>query len=834
MDQDLDKIFEKYFGKTTVYNEDNFASFQKNLKSVTDEIKRGSSGMKAFRGMLEGATKPMKDISDEMSELNKAIKKQQEIIDKGGDIEKQRTAQSNVRALESQKVELKKAQVSRNFSAAVSNAAVGVGEFATSMAQTAIDMAKGLQAGKEGTEVFGAAAKTAAESTGKLTENVGQFLQVAGGMLELATFFIPGGAIIKGLRVLGAVIMGTGIAAEVLGSKIAKLSGEAIQYLSTEIENSKKAFKDMTSTGAEFAGGMTEMRMEAARAGLDMGQFGEVIKNNREELSSLGLGMADAAKKIAGVSGVLRRDGLDVQLQKLGYSFTEQAGLAADVSAQLQASGRLRSMTDEQVAAATVKYGKDLKILSDITGKDAKKAAEKARTESLKAAVYGKLDDRQRTALQGVLRTIPEELQKGFLEKIASGGAAITDVATNVAMAANGQIGKSFDTLYGTVIAGADDSSDAQKIGLREREKMGSSQLKVNKESNALYSASVLKGGNSVIDGATSIANSLTEIGVKTLPGASDKVATEVEAAANNMAALDTSIQELDKEAQRVKVILMEKLSTPMTEYAVTLSKGTKLLDDAIKRLEDMGILKKGTSTGTTVGGEESVPQYDANGNFTGYDTGGGGASGGSTAIGRAGSRIMGKIRAPSQQVQAAAADQAKTAGLRIKQGDVTGGGMASDYLISTAQAIQNSLGDNLRHFSAFNDQYHLGLDRDSAHTKGTALDFTLTDPSKAKSIAEQISKMPGIKHVIDEYAKLSPGGTGGHIHVETAMANGGITEGPSLAGEAGPEAVVPLPDGRTIPVKLDWSEMRETFNEMIRVMKDHKDTSDKMLRAST
>lgn len=36
----------------------------------------------------------------------------------------------------------------------------------------------------------------------------------------------------------------------------------------------------------------------------------------------------------------------------------------------------------------------------------------------------------------------------------------------------------------------------------------------------------------------------------------------------------------------------------------------------------------------------------------------------------------------------------------------------------------------------------------------------------------------------------------------------GGITQGLSLAGEAGPEAVVPLPDGRTIPVKIDAGSM--------------------------
>jgi hypothetical protein len=35
-------------------------------------------------------------------------------------------------------------------------------------------------------------------------------------------------------------------------------------------------------------------------------------------------------------------------------------------------------------------------------------------------------------------------------------------------------------------------------------------------------------------------------------------------------------------------------------------------------------------------------------------------------------------------------------------------------------------------------------------------------------------------------------------------MADGGITQGVSIAGEAGPEAVVPLPDGKSIPVDVD------------------------------
>jgi hypothetical protein len=35
------------------------------------------------------------------------------------------------------------------------------------------------------------------------------------------------------------------------------------------------------------------------------------------------------------------------------------------------------------------------------------------------------------------------------------------------------------------------------------------------------------------------------------------------------------------------------------------------------------------------------------------------------------------------------------------------------------------------------------------------------------------------------------------------AYANGGIANTPSIFGEAGPEAAVPLPDGRSIPVKI-------------------------------
>jgi len=53
-----------------------------------------------------------------------------------------------------------------------------------------------------------------------------------------------------------------------------------------------------------------------------------------------------------------------------------------------------------------------------------------------------------------------------------------------------------------------------------------------------------------------------------------------------------------------------------------------------------------------------------------------------------------------------------------------------------------------------------------------------------------------------------SPAGGGFTTTVIPAFARGGITGGPSLAGESGPEAIVPLPDGRRIPVDLRMPAM--------------------------
>jgi hypothetical protein len=136
--------------------------------------------------------------------------------------------------------------------------------------------------------------------------------------------------------------------------------------------------------------------------------------------------------------------------------------------------------------------------------------------------------------------------------------------------------------------------------------------------------------------------------------------------------------------------------------------------------------------------------------------------------------------------------------GLKIKKGDVHAEGSAlSPKLVQLAQAIQSNM-PNFNYFSSFNDKFHQEKASSSSHTRGTALDFTLTKPptpEEGQDIVRYLKSM-GANLVIDEYNNPSSNATAGHIHAQIpGFADGGIAMDPTIAmvAEKGPEAMLPL-----------------------------------------
>ena len=106
-----------------------------------------------------------------------------------------------------------------------------------------------------------------------------------------------------------------------------------------------------------------------------------------------------------------------------------------------------------------------------------------------------------------------------------------------------------------------------------------------------------------------------------------------------------------------------------------------------------------------------------------------------------------------------------------------------------------------------------------SFHSLGKALDID-HDSFKALNAAG----------LLRQFGFTTVPGDPGHIQ---KMAKGGITDGTSIAGEAGPEAVIPLPDGRTVPVKLDVGELISKMDRLIAVMMENRDFSEKIFQAA-
>lgn len=113
----------------------------------------------------------------------------------------------------------------------------------------------------------------------------------------------------------------------------------------------------------------------------------------------------------------------------------------------------------------------------------------------------------------------------------------------------------------------------------------------------------------------------------------------------------------------------------------------------------------------------------------------------------------------------------ASQSNLKLKQGDVTGGGPTKPGVLEFAAKVQSSV-PGFQMFTAFNDNFHQGLSAPSKHKTGLAMDFTISGGKaaapEAVAMVEKLANDAGIKNVYirDEYNHPSAGATAGHIHV--------------------------------------------------------------------
>jgi hypothetical protein len=171
-----------------------------------------------------------------------------------------------------------------------------------------------------------------------------------------------------------------------------------------------------------------------------------------------------------------------------------------------------------------------------------------------------------------------------------------------------------------------------------------------------------------------------------------------------------------------------------------------------------------------------------------------------------------------------------------------------SPTALALAKQIQDTV-PNFLHFTGLNDTYPR---EGRSHAAGRGIDFVL---SKAPTLAEAnhlkktLAGLPGAGYALNEYFSKARGGdeseraTGPHMHVGASAAKGGILTGPTSGYAAelhGTEAVVPLPDGRSIPLQSNpessamMAAQLDRLDTLISIMRNQVSISSKMLSYSS
>ena len=484
----------------------------------------------------------------------------------------------------------------------------------------------------------------------------------------------------------------------------------ANDVMAKEFQKSADALKGYTKAGASFAGGMIEMRNVAHDSGLGIKQLTAAVTASSEEIRLSGLTQADGARMMAqgmkGLTTTIGKSGSNLrdEMLAMGYSYEEQAQIVAQYGAQMKASGiDVRNLAPAELARQTKDYATNLKVISDITGQDAKKLMEKARADSMRGALMGKLDKDQQKAFKDAHATLmtlgPEagpKMQQALMQMLAGG--TVTD----------------------PVIAG-----NAEAMELIKK-----------------TAAGVTSGNQDMI--------TTTQSGAAEF---ADKMRAEGETATSTAALMSSSFSGVGKE---------------MATFQDSVRSTSQLQVDAAQVSKDAAIKQS----------EAVDPMTES------YK------------------KLTGSMQTFQNQMEAMASN-ALPAYAKILQAN-------QEQTMKLFQEGVDAAGDFAAYAKKKAAEFAEG-NMPSKETQDKAGNALVGASKGAVAGALLGSVIPGIGTALGAGLGGLLGGTYGYFEKNTAKnAEGGLaTPGKlNIFGEAGPEAAVPLPDGRTIPVTFDTDSL--------------------------
>jgi hypothetical protein len=673
----------------------------------------------------------------------------------------------------------------------------------------------------------------------------------------------------SGIPVIGGLVT----AAEKATALVVDVTTKVMQMQMDNAQRYVDTYASLSKTGLTFGGSLEEMRKSAVAGGIALEYYNKFVIASASDLAKMGGGMEGAAGSVVKMGKVVTDNNKQLLVLYGGYAEVNEA--LARFGAQAASAGFDTVKERNNLNKGAEAYLYNLKELTELTGLSADQLKSKEDERQLQADYQSALQelgpeiaDRMSKTLTLVGSTVGDSFDKYGSEFFARHGQVISEtnqqtrIIGQTASAMTEQlvdlVKRSKDMDPGEFIRQRNAIIDQSKDIIHEENKSRTALASLTRASDDAF----LKQTNTITQGinaSESLRNNLQKASddaeARMKAGKGDQSANnysnllakqnEAKMAMDELTAKNlSSAANLAASLYEINQILIKKFS-PMFGTAVTTFE--KAVDKLIKMAEgdegkntvnaNKAIAATQSAAGSAaarnevVSGRVSAEQAKNildNGSDRDIDQFGGKKFLEALAKGdKSAKPVFGGPTATSKDINGG--KETDYGGLNIGgryAGEAIAGGPAEQQIVDAVSQLSKTYPKIM--VNAFNDAWHQKNKPDSLHTKGRAADLNIPDVGK-----DQESK---INELLSGLAKAkwegkNEGGTGDHWHLEMKK-NGGISNKPAIGGEAGPEAFVPLPDGRTIPVTMDNSQMISKLQELIDVTKDHADTSEKIHRA--
>jgi predicted chitinase len=657
---------------------------------------------------------------------------------------------------------------------------------------------------------------------------------------------------------------------------LVKGASEYTQAVNKQADQLYSTYKQMGAIGAAGAGGMQSVYDNLKKLNLgvnELSDFASLVGENAQTLASFGKTVGSGLDEFANISNAIQQSDVGAEFRDMGISVMEiNKGIAGYTKMQNLVGGR-QKMTTDQLIAASQDYIREVDLLAKITGKnraEQEASKESAMAEERYAAYKYELDQRakmgdeaakaQLATVEGtqiMLDKMAPETRKGFLN-ILSGtldtpeAAKLLMTMPNAAAIAGKQ---TFTQAEFQAAALKDITSNLQGGGL-QLAKMGSNndtflsiqeqmKLKAHLE-GATYDErlAAAKTGQKLTDQATKNMGKIEDANRTSRDNLNDLVNAGIEPVTAGMKGLanatDATITAMTKMAGMAGVTVKKRDAAPAAASAPPAAPtpsgaapraniSGQLKDDLLSRLSSSGITDKKAQANV-------LAQFDAES---------GGNTGAQEKLGYSAKRLLEVFPKKFKDLQDA--ESVASAGQEAIGNRIYGGrmGNAADegFKYRGRGLVQLTGKDNYKKFGEL-----LGIDL----VKDPDLAAT---PEIAKAIAVEYVKQKqqsgtDLTNIADLGKAIGYAGgqaeTAKRANIATAyMAGGGVIKATPggvdlVAGEAGQnEAIVPLPDGRSIPVQMQgadqqtgiMAEQLARLDDIMRVLQNQLGVSEKILK---